>query len=454
MALLVCGYVAGILAASCLSSLIPAALIAAAGIVAVVLLWCRRLAWVIGILLGLGLATATARNALDHRIAACIDAALVEIAGEVVGLPKTADVQSQFDLAPDVIDPWPRCAGHMPRRLRLAWFEGPRVVPGERWQLRIKLRSVRGYQNPGGFDYEAWSLANHIDGGGSVRYGERRAPAAGWSWDGLRLDLREQFAAAPIRHRGILLALLTGDGGLMDEADWALFRATGTVHLMVISGLHLTIVAVVGVALGRGLSRMSPRLLMRTGSMWPGIGCGAVLVTAYSYLAGWGIPVLRSWLATVVALLLAPLGRRLSLPMVFLWVAAVVLTFDPLAPLQAGFWLSFAAVAILLAQFAPRLERRSALRALLMAQVVLAAAMVPALAATIGSVAWVGPLANLVAVPLISVVVVPIDFVAGVIVAMMGDANVGLLRLVDAIVGFVMTYRRGARRNGSQPCGP
>ena len=137
--------------------------------------------------------------------------------------------------------------------------------------MRIKLRSVRGYQNPGGFDYEAWSLANHIDGGGSVRYAQRLAAAPRWSWDRLRLLLRERFARLPAAHAGILLALLTGDGALMADSDWALFRATGTVHLMVISGLHLTIVVALGVAFGRLLARVSPALLARTGSMWPGV---------------------------------------------------------------------------------------------------------------------------------------------------------------------------------------
>jgi competence protein ComEC len=437
-----CGYVVAILVASWQSTLASRATLVVLGIAAVGLIAWRRLPFVAGALLGTVLAGVAARDALDHRVAPCVDGTSLEIRGEVVGLPKTSELQSQFDVAPDAIEPWLACAGPMPRRLRLSWFSGPRVVPGEIWQLRVKLRSVRGYQNPGGFDYEAWSLANRIDGAGNVRFGQRCAGAEVWSWDRLRLDLRERFSALPIAHAGILLALLTGDGGLMTDDDWALFRSTGTVHLMVISGLHLTIIAAIGVAFGRALARLSPSVLARSGSVWPGVWCGGVLVTAYSCLAGWGVPVLRSWLATVVVLLLAPLGRRLSLPIVFLWVATVVLTCDPLAPLQAGFWLSFGAVAILLAQFAPRLQPRSTLRDLAMAQVVLAIAMVPALVATIGGVAWIGPIANLVAVPLVSVVVVPLDLIAGAIVAITDDGDVWLIRVADAIIGFVVTYLR------------
>src|SRR5262249_23865383 len=156
---------------------------------------------------------------------------------------------------------------------------------------------------------------------------------------------------------GILLALLTGDAGLMDERDWALFRATGTVHLMVISGLHLTIVGAVGVAIGRGLARLLPNLLRQDGSMRLGMVVGAATVTLHSCFAGWGVAVLAAWVGAVLAAVLVGASRRVSLPIAFLWVAAMVVTIDPLAPLQSGFWLSVLAVAVLLAFFAPRVAR-------------------------------------------------------------------------------------------------
>ena len=443
---LLCGYVAAVLATAALANLPSRTALLVFGIGIVGALICRRLnvltgVW-LGVLLGVVIAATAARDAIEHRLAACVDGTTVELRATVIGLPKLAPPQSQFDIEPNAIEPWPVCAGPMPRHLRLSWFGGPVVTPGEIWQLRIKLRAVRGYQNPAGFDYEAWSLANRIDGSGTVRFGQRRAVASGWSWNELRLDLRARIGALGLLYPGIVLALLTGDGALMSDADWDLFRATGTVHLMVISGLHLTIVATVGAALGRALSRMSRGLLARSGDTWPGLICAMVLVTLYACLAGWGVPVLRSWVALMLVLFALPLGRRLSLPMMFLWVAAIVLTCDPLAPLQAGFWLSFGAVAVLLAQFAPRSGPGSTLRALVIAQVVLAVAMVPALLATVGGVAWVGPLANLLAVPLVSVVVVPVDLVAGIWLEAFGDSGGWLLQVADWIVAFVVGYLR------------
>lgn len=441
MARLPVWYVLAVLSITWLQPL-PLPMCFALGGIGALLAVARRVVWLSGVLLGLAVSSIAAQQAIAHRIAPCMDGTSVEVLGTIDGLPKVLPQQTQVDVVPDAIEPWPTCAAALPRRLRLSWYEAPALIPGERWQLRVKLRSMRGFQNPAGFDYEAWALAAGIDGGGSVQYAERRAAASGWSWDQIRLLLRERYAALPLAHGGIDLALLTGDGGLMDEADWSLFRSTGTVHLMVISGLHLTIAAALGVALGRAVARLSPAVLARGGMIWCGVFTGSAFVTLYACLAGWGVAVLRSWLATMLVLFVLPLGRRISLPRMFLLVSVTLLTCDPLAPLQAGFWLSLGAVAVLLAQFPPRIGPTSAIRTLVMAQVVLAAAMVPAMVATIGSVSWVGPFANLIAVPVVSVIVVPLDLFAGLLMMVNVDAAARVVHLVDAIVGFVVAYLR------------
>jgi competence protein ComEC len=399
----------------------------------------RDLRVITGAAIGVFVVTIAARDALEHRVAPCVDGHAVEFVGVVDGLPKARPGQLQFDVMIDAVIEWPACTSVVSRRLRLTWFDGPTLEPGQRWQLRATVRGVRGFQNPGGFDYEAWSLANGIDGSGNVSFGRKLDDATRPSWDRLRLAVRERLASVALRQGGILLALVTGDAGLMNEGDWALFRATGTVHLMVISGLHLTIVGAVGIALGRGLARLWPRMLERDGSMRLGVAVGVAFVTLYSCLAGWGVAVVRAWVAASLAALLVGASRRASLPTTFLWIAAVVLTIDPLAPLQAGFWLSVAAVAVLLGFFAPRAARPSMLRALVVAQLVLAVAMTPVQAGTIGSVAWIGPLANLVAVPVLSVVVVPIDLVA---ILLMVSTGVGepLLHCADVLTDWTIDY--------------
>jgi competence protein ComEC len=401
-----------------------------------------RFALVGGALLGYAWVATAAQHGLTHRIAPCVDGGVFELRGAVVGLPKFSALQTQFDVRPEAIEPWPACAGPLPRRLRLSWFDGPPPASGETWHVSLRLRGIRGFQNPGGFDYEGWAFANRIDGGGSVRYGVRVAEAAEPSWDRARSWLRTRISALQLAHGGIVLGLLTGDGGMISDADWALFRATGTVHLMVISGLHLAIAAGIGSAVGRGFARLFPRLLRCHGAAWLGVVFAVVFVTLYAGLAGWGVPVQRSWLATVLVLLASTRGRRYSLPLMFWSVCAGVLVFDPLAPLQAGFWLSFGAVAILLAHFAPRYAPKSAARTLVVAQIVLGCAMVPLLLATIGGIAWLGPIANLVAVPLISAVAVPLDLLAALALGVSADLGIWLFGVVDVVVGVVMAFLR------------
>jgi len=391
-------------------------------------------------LVGLSWAGLAAQQGLLQRVQACVDGTIVEVAGTVIGLPKLSPLQTEFDVEPSAIAPWPLCAGALPRRLRLSWFDAPTIHTGETWQFRLRLRAIRGYQNPAGFDYEAWALTNHLDGAGTIRYGELRARGTTLSWDALRLALRARLGALGLTHTGIVLGLLTGDAGFMSDDDWALFRATGTVHLMVISGLHLTIAAAMGVGLGRGLVRCFPAVMRRRGAASFGAATGTILVTVYACLAGWGLPVQRAWLTTVLVVWALALGRRHSLPLLFLWVSALILAVDPLAPLQAGFWLSFGAVVVLLAFFAPRFESPSRLRDLIVAQLMLGCAMVPLLLATIGGVAWLAPLANLIAVPLVSAFVVPLDLLAALLLFVSPGIGAWLFGVVDALVGLVAAY--------------
>jgi competence protein ComEC len=412
------------------------------GVVGIVLCAHPRSALLGGALCGFCWVGLAAQHDLSHRVAQCMDGEIVETSGMVVGLPKPAALQTQFDFVPSAITPWPACAGALPHRLRLSWFSAPTIRTGDEWQLRLRLRGIRGFQNPGGFDYERWAFTTHLDGAGSVRHGELRMRGSTWSWDALRWSLRTRLGQLDLAHTGIVLGLLTGDGGLMSDDDWALFRATGTVHLMVISGLHLTIAAAIGVWLGHGVVRMFPALLRRRGSNWFGAMSGTVLVTLYACLAGWGVPVQRAWLATVLVVWVLALGRRHSLPLLFLWVLALVLTVEPTAALQAGFWLSFGAVAVLLMQFAPRVGARSLLRDLGAAQLALGCAMVPLLLGTVGGVAWLGPIANLVAVPLVSVVIVPADLLSATLLYVLPDLGARSFHVADVLVGFVVAYLR------------
>jgi competence protein ComEC len=402
----------------------------------------RRLWPLAGLFAGVVWAASSAQTGLQHRLGpGCAEATTVQLQGVVVGLPRRTGARTQFDVAPASIDPWPACAGAQPRAIRLGWDTAPDIAPGEIWRMWVRLRSVRGYQNPGGFDYEGWAFANGIDAAGAVRYGVRAGQVAA-GIDRWRLRLRELIERLPLRQPGIVLGLVSGDAALLDESDWQLFRATGTVHLLVISGLHVGIVAAVGAALGHAAARLWPQLLRRSGTTAAAACGGVVLTTLYAALAGLGVPVQRAWWLSVSVLLLAVRARKHDLPTLFARVLALLLITEPSAPLRPGFWLSFGAFAVLLGYFAPRLGPRSTLRDLVRAQGVLACTMVPLLAASVGQFAWIAPLANLLAVPWVSLLLVPLDLCAALLLPLQAVVAGGLFGIVDSMADVLVQCLR------------
>ncbi len=246
---------------------------------------------------------------------------------------------------------------HVPRLIALSWYQSPDGVrPAQRWRMTVKLRRPHGTFNPAGFDSELWMLEQGVRATGYVRDGAgqptpqclqeavwRFNPMIDRARDGLRQRL--QLLLQGRRYGAVIIALVMGDQGLIAQSDWTLFNRTGISHLVSISGLHITMIAGL-VALAAGaLWRISPRLLavapVQTARAIAG-ACGAL---GYCLLAGWGVPAQRTFvmLATVAAALL--LRLQLSAAAVLSSAAAVVCLWDPWAVTATGFWLSFGAVA-------------------------------------------------------------------------------------------------------------
>ena len=232
---------------------------------------------------------------------------------------------------------------------------------GERWQMTVRLKAPHGNSNPFGFDYELWLWEQGVQATGYVRAGAHdTAPARlSTSWqhpvEQARQSVREAiYRRVPDRHlAGVLAALVVGDQGAIERADWDVFRITGVAHLMSISGLHITMFAwlaslLLG-ALWQRSTRVSPRLCLAVPASTAGAVGGLVLAALYALFSGWGVPAQRTiWmLAVVVALRVS--GRRWPASTTWLLAMAVVVAADPWALMQAGFWLSFVAVGVLFA---------------------------------------------------------------------------------------------------------
>ncbi|WP_449431767.1 DNA internalization-related competence protein ComEC/Rec2 [Pseudomonas putida] len=400
----------------------------------------RTRLWPVGcFVLGLCWACGSAQQALDDRLAPGLDGRTLWLEGQVVGLPRRTTQGLRFEL-----EHAQSRRADLPRQLQLSWFDGPAVRAGERWRLAVTLQRPAGLLNPHGPDREARLLAQRIGATGTVKAGQLLEPAAG----GWRDRLRQRLLAVDAQGReAALVALVLGDGAGLAEADWQVLQATGTVHLLVISGQHIGLVAGLLYGLVAGLARWGlwpPRL------PWLPWACALAMLAALSYgwLAGGGVPVQRACLMLAVVLAWRLRFRHLGAMLALLLALNAVLLYEPLAVLLPGFWLSFAAVATLIFCFSARLGGWRPWQAWARAQWVIAIGLLPVLLATGLPISLSAPLANLLAVPWVSMVVLPLALLGSLTLAL-GGLGEGLLWLAGGLLD--MLFRGLALAAGWRP---
>lgn len=380
-------------------------------------------------LVGLSWACISAQSALDDRLQPALDGQTRWVEGRVTGLPQRTGEGVRFELT----DSRSRTA-RLPKRIRVSWRGGPEVRSGERWRLAISLRRPSGLLNFHGFDQEAWLLAQRIGATGSVKDGQRLAPAR----DAWRDGVRQRLLAVDTQGREAgLAALVLGDGSGLAAEDWQVLQDTGTVHLLVISGQHIGLLAGLIYGLIAGLARHGcwPRT-------WPWLpwACGLAFSAALGYglLAGFGVPVQRACVMVGLVLLWRLRFRHLGMWWPLLLALNAVLMLEPLASSQPGFWLSFAAVAVLILAFGGRLGPWSSWQAWTRPQWLIAIGLFPILLVLGLPISVSAPLANLVAVPWISLVVLPLALLgtAALPLPFVGD---GLLWLAGGALDWLFT---------------
>ncbi|MCB2018897.1 MAG: DNA internalization-related competence protein ComEC/Rec2, partial [Hydrogenophaga sp.] len=390
----------------------------------------------VGVLLAVGSTGWRATHRLERILAPELEGVDLVVTGQVASMPQRGADSDRFEF--DVEDA--RRAGQtvqLPPRLLLGDFRGDNPGrdwrAGDRWRLTVRLKRPHGQSNPHGFDRERWLWDQGLGATGYLRDGPRD-PAPLWLGKGFHpLERARQWVAERIRAQvpdarsaGVLAALVVGDQSAIERADWALFRDTGVAHLMSISGLHVTVFAWLATGLiGWGWRRLGwvwPRALLAVPVPLAAGWGGVLTATAYALFSGWGVPAQRTvlMLALVVGLRLG--ARQWPWPVVWLTAMALLLMFDPWALLQPGFWLSFVAVGILFAS--GRSEQRpgdlevdppgpwrralGAARGLLREQGLVTVALAPLSLVLFGQASLAGLLANLVAVPLVTLVITPL----------------------------------------------
>lgn len=344
----------------------------------------------------------------------------LRVVGVVEGLVDPTEHGHRFVLRVErVLD----ADAHVPRRVLLSWYERGEALPatapvtsGERVALTVRLKRPVGAWNPHGFDRAAWLLEQGLRATGYVvdrapvaHHGFARTSPGAWLdhlREGMRARLLSPVEGAP--EAGVLAALALGDQRAIEADQWDLFTRTGVNHLMSISGLHITMLAALAHAVVLRLWRRSGRLALRWPAADVALGAGLATACAYALIAGFGVPAQRTvWMLAVVTgaqwLRLATGGGPALAAALLL-----VMVLDPMAVIAPGFWLSFGAVAALMA-FVGRAEGRWAWFAeWTRAQWVLFVALAPLLIGLFQQVSLVAPIANAFAIPVVSFVVVPL----------------------------------------------
>ena len=376
--------------------------------------------------LGLGYAFIRAEARLADALAPEWEGVILEVVGVIDDLPARDTDRIRFAFR---IEHVRQPAATVPARVALAWHRPrsgelagealPDLRAGERWRWQVRLARPHGYVNGVGFDREAWMLENGLRASGSVLIDQpmqRLAVQSGGlrnRTNALRQSIRDRIDAtlAADPARGVLAALTIGDQRALAPQEWALYHRANISHLLSISGAHVTLFAAWVAALVLFLWRRSPALSGRLPAQKAAALVALVVAIGYALLAGFEIPAQRTCLMLAVAALTLWLDRALSPWLILAWSLAAVLVWDPWAPLAIGFWFSFTAVALLIYIGFGRVGARPIWPTLLAAQAIMAVGLAPLTLALFQQVSLIGPLANAVAIPLVTLVIVPVALI-------------------------------------------
>ncbi|MEI7038184.1 DNA internalization-related competence protein ComEC/Rec2 [Fulvimonas yonginensis] len=388
------------------------------------------------VLLGAAWAIWRGALALDLRLPRALEGRDFEVVGRISGLAQVRSDATRFvfEIERATLDGRPV---PLDGRVRLSWYEDAPVLPAcTRWHLRLRLRRPRTLLDPGGLDGERAALERRIAAVGYVREdGGNHALGQTRCVDGLRERLAQGIAArVPDPHDTALLqAFSIGDTRGLDQDDWEVARANGVPHLIAISGFHVGVAALFGIALVRLLYLAWPALALRLPRL-PAQAAAALLSAGlYGALAGFGLPTVRTLLMIAVVALARCSRRALGGAQTLGLALVAMLLADPLAVLSAGFWLSFVGVAFLMLCLDGRAHGLGGfLRELSAGQLVMTVALLPLTLWFFGEASLVGALSNLVAVPFVSFVIVPCVLLGVLALLVLPAAAAPVLRLAAA----------------------
>ena len=399
----------------------------------------QHLRWLLLLPLGFAWCWCVAGDHLASRLAPGLEGQTLTATGWVHSIPAVRGRLEDFEFQVEALDGRAPAAG-IPQLIRLS-MDPSLAQPGagEHWRLEVRLRRPRGFMDPGAFDYEGW-LFRHGIGATGYATGVARLDAE-TRYPLLRLRAavvdRIQRALGADEFAGMAAALTTGDQGGISDTQWQVLQDTNTVHLMAIAGLHIGVLAGLMFLLTRLTWRRSAWLVNRYPASVAGAVAAFLAAVLYAAMAGFPLPTQRALIMLAAFTLGVLLRRRLGAADILGLAMIGVLLLDPLSASEASFWLSFGAVAAILFVFG---NRRGApqgwLMDLLRTQWAVGIGLLPLLAFFFQRAGFTAPFANLVEVPIFSLLVVPLVLMGALLLPLWPMAAGGLLKAATTLIAL------------------
>lgn len=334
--------------------------------------------------------------------------------------------------------------------IKLTWRDA--LIPlkvGDKWQLVVHLKRIHGYQNPGGFDYEAWAFQNKLRANGYVITDVKNQRLRhAWFYhpiDQLRQYLQEKIKAANISSTTSpwLNALIIGERSEMTASDWDVLRHTGTNHLIAIAGLHIGMIAGFTYVFFTWCIRRFPALLL----YFPAQHIGAIAALSvglfYSALAGFSLPTIRACM--MLALFSVSSLMRVEICAWQVWSLALflILLLNPLSVLAESFWLSFATIAFMIYGMNARIKPTTLWWKWGRAQWVIGMGLIPLSLLFFGQCSLISFIANMIAIPFLGFLILPLCFLSAIFLCLIPPLGKLGLMIADknlSILWKILTY--------------
>ncbi|RZG86003.1 DNA internalization-related competence protein ComEC/Rec2 [Acinetobacter sp. WCHAc060033] len=342
---------------------------------------------------------------------------------------------------------------------------------GQYYRVAGEIKPIHGFAVEGVFDKEKWLIQENISGqlkaqsfevldenqvqqfgyGAFVRQQHGLLNKIQLEIESLRLDFRTMILNSSLQNKGLLLALLTGDESLLSNQTQDFFKKLGISHLLAISGPHVLIFAVIFCFIfNKIIQSIYPRLFLKIPRPYLLVFPFWACVIFYTAFVGFEIPAVRTLITVSILSVIILLKQKIQALKHLLLTASVLLLIDPFSILSAAFWLSFGACFILIRVYQTiqqqsneavqtwQVKSKLFLRVLFDSQWKTFLALLPLVLFIFQQFSWITPFSNLIAIPMIGTLIVPIEVFAACVSMLYEPLGILIFKMADGLLSILL----------------